>query len=65
MANCDVLPDIFCIEVGHLIFYKIRDAICALGYVYDTSSYVNAFFIKNEKLPLFACGQRTLPQKSF
>jgi len=54
MRGCDVLPDIVCIEVGHLDFGEIRKRLGGLGYTYDVSSYVNAFFVKTEKLPLFA-----------
>jgi FkbM family methyltransferase len=54
MFGCPVLPDIICIEVGHLCFQDIREKLCNLGYSYDISSHVNAFFVKNEKLPLFA-----------
>lgn len=53
MKGARVLPDILCVEVGHLDFDALRQEIQALGYTYDTTSHVNAFFIKNEKLPLF------------
>lgn len=54
MRDCAVLPDIICIEVGHLDLGEIRNKLAALGYTYDISSHVNAFFVKTEKLPLFA-----------
>ena len=54
MHGCDILPDIICIEIGHLDFGQIRHALGKLGYTYDISSHVNAFFIKSEKLSLFA-----------
>ncbi|GHU15419.1 hypothetical protein FACS189441_7040 [Betaproteobacteria bacterium] len=54
MQEARVLPDLICIEIGHLDFNSIRSALEKLGYVYDISSYVNAFFVKLEKLPLFA-----------
>ncbi len=54
MRGCHTLPDLICIEVGHIDFGLIRSELYRLGYLYDISSHVNAFFIKNEKLPLFA-----------
>lgn len=54
MHGCPVLPDILCIEVGHLSFDEVRSALARLGYVYDIGSHVNAFFIKAERVALFA-----------
>lgn len=54
MHGCTVLPDLICIEVGHLDLDIIRVQLAKLNYVYDISSHVNAFFVKQEKLPLFA-----------
>lgn len=54
MRGCEVLPDLICIEVGHLDLGEIRNRLATLGYTYDISSHVNAFFVKTEKLPLFA-----------
>lgn len=54
MRNCPVLPDLICIEVGHLDFGTLRTHLHQLGYVYDISSHVNAFFIKESRVPLFA-----------
>jgi FkbM family methyltransferase len=54
MNDCDVLPDLICIEVGHLDLNVIKNRLGLLGYTYDISSHVNAFFIKTNKLPLFA-----------
>lgn len=53
MAGCSVLPDVICIEVGHLSFVDIRNSLVELGYVYDVSSHVNAFFVHQSKLSLF------------
>jgi FkbM family methyltransferase len=53
MQDCSVLPDIFCIEIGHLDFFEIRSRLEKLGYVYDVSSHVNAFFIKRDLTSLF------------
>jgi len=48
MRGSAVLPDIICIEVGHLCFDDIRRELHGIGYTYDVSSHVNAFFIKND-----------------
>lgn len=53
MENASVMPDIICIEYGHLGLSKVRQAMESLGYVYDITSHANAYFIKNEKIPLF------------
>ncbi|HAT1510988.1 TPA: FkbM family methyltransferase, partial [Aeromonas hydrophila] len=58
MRGSTVLPDIICIEVGHLCFDDIRRELHRIGYTYDISSHVNAFFIKNDKLPIF-CMRRS------
>lgn len=54
MEGCTVLPDLICVEIGHLDFEDVRFALHRLGYAYDTSSHVNAFFIHQSKLSLFA-----------
>jgi len=54
MRDCEVLPDLICIEVGHLDLGEIRNRLATLGYTYDISSHVNAFFVKTEKLSLFS-----------
>lgn len=54
MRNCPVLPDLICIEVGHLDFGTLRTLLNQLGYVYDISSHVNAFFVREAQVPLFA-----------
>ena len=59
MRDCDVLPDIICIEYGHLGLGKVREHLEPLGYCYDITSNANAFFVKHEKIPLFAL-RRTL-----
>jgi len=48
------LPDVICIEVGHLDLSEMKTRLGMLGYTYDISSHVNAFFIKTDKLSLFA-----------
>lgn len=54
MRGAAVLPDIICVEVGHLLFDEVRAALAALGYVYDITSNVNAFFIRRDVVSLFA-----------
>lgn len=54
MQGCPVLPGVLCIEVGHLDLDEIRSKVTELGYVYDVSSHVNAFFIRRDLVPLFA-----------
>lgn len=54
MHGAKVLPDLICIEVGHLDFEVIRLALSDLGYIYDISSHVNAFFVKASAVNLFA-----------
>lgn len=54
MRGSSVLPDVMCVEVGHTGLPKVRGLAEALGYEYDVSSYVNAFFVRKDKLPLFA-----------
>ena len=53
MVGCQVLPDIICVEIGHLDFLEIRRALEDLGYIYDITSHVNAYFIKSKLIPLF------------
>lgn len=57
MLGSQVLPDIMCVEVGHTPLDQVRNSLARLGYVYDISSHVNAFFIHQTKLPLFAFRQ--------
>lgn len=57
MQASPVLPDILCVEVGHTPLDKVRGPLAALGYVYDISSHVNAFFVHHTKLPLFSFRQ--------
>lgn len=54
MKGCLVLPDVLCIEFGHLGIDRIRVALAELGYSYDITSHANAFFVRNDKLALFA-----------
>jgi FkbM family methyltransferase len=53
MSGCEVLPDIFCIEFGHVGFDVIRRRVEALGYEYDVTSHANAYFVKLEAVPRF------------
>lgn len=54
MEGSSVLPDVICIEIGHLDFGEIRQKLLGLGYVYDVTSHVNAFFVKQDRLALYA-----------
>lgn len=54
MKDCPILPDLMCVEIGHLSFDAVRTSLHQLGYRYDISSHVNAFFIRNDCVPLFA-----------
>lgn len=47
MRGCNVLPDIICVEHGHLGVRKLKELLCPLGYYYDTSSFVNSFFLRS------------------
>jgi len=53
MIGAEILPDIICVEYGHIGLSKVRVALESLGYYYDITSNANAYFIKIEKLPLF------------
>jgi FkbM family methyltransferase len=46
MIGAAVLPEIFCIEHGHLGVEKIKLALSKLPYKYDTSLHINSFYIK-------------------
>lgn len=48
MKGCKPLPRIFCVEHGHHKKEEIIDAVESLGYIYDTESFVNSFFIKKD-----------------
>lgn len=43
-----LLPKIFCIEHGHLGIEGLKPAIQALGYTFDTTSFVNSFYLRND-----------------
>lgn len=40
-----VLPEVLCIEHGHLGVEGLKSTLIELGYVYDVSSHVNSFYI--------------------
>ena len=52
MHDCNVLPSVICIEIGHLSFTTIREKLHELNYVYDVTSHVNAFFIHRDYLAI-------------
>ncbi|WP_237130471.1 FkbM family methyltransferase [Pseudoalteromonas sp. MMG024] len=43
--NVTVLPKIFCIEHGHLGVETLREYVEPLGYIFDTTSHVNSYFL--------------------
>lgn len=53
MRGSTVLPHIICVEVGHLDFTDISSAMQNIGYVYDITSHVNAFFIRLDRVGNF------------
>ena len=57
MHGCSVLPDVICVEVGHVPLSTVRLRLSELGYLYDISSHVNAFFILQNKLPVISFRQ--------
>lgn len=46
MTGCPVLPEVICVEHGHLGIDRLRGAIEPLGYHYDGSRDVNSFFVR-------------------
>jgi FkbM family methyltransferase len=46
MAGSPALPQVLCVEVGHLGREALVDALSPLGYRYDFESFVNAFFVR-------------------
>lgn len=62
MANSKVLPDVICIEIGHLDFAEIKMTLHKMGYVYDINSHANAFFVKKELLALFSFRRANVKQ---
>ena len=49
LSQKSVLPDIICVEIGHLGLKPIENSLVNIGYYYDTTQDVNAYFIKNTK----------------
>jgi FkbM family methyltransferase len=66
MYGCPVLPDIICVEFGHVGLSVITDQLQPLGYVYDVSSHANAYFVKREAPPLspFRCRTPSIPKQN-
>jgi len=46
MRGNPVLPEIFCIEHGHLGVEAVREAVEPLSYRYDGGAEVNSFFVR-------------------
>jgi len=59
-----LLPKIICVEHGHLGVEALRAPLEALGYTFDTISFVNSFYVRNDiaavLLPIDR-GDRALP----
>jgi glycosyltransferase involved in cell wall biosynthesis len=53
MQGCNVLPDVMCVEFGHLGLNTVRNKLELLGYIYDITSNANAYFIRKDKVGLF------------
>ncbi len=58
MKGGGVMPNIMCVEFGHIGFGRLRSAMSDLGYEYDISSHANAFFVQRDALPLLAFRSR-------
>jgi FkbM family methyltransferase len=54
MQGCNVLPDVMCVEFGHLGLNTVRKKLELLGYIYDITSNANAYFIRKDKVGLFS-----------
>lgn len=52
MQGSNVLPDVMCVEFGHLGLNTVRNKLKLLGYVYDITSNANAYFIRKDKAGL-------------
>ena len=53
MQNCNVLPNIMVVEINDSKdFIKVRSKMEELDYIYDTTSFVNYFFIKKDYINL-------------
>ncbi|MBV8489945.1 MAG: FkbM family methyltransferase [Candidatus Eremiobacteraeota bacterium] len=46
MVGSPALPQVLCVEIGHLGRQSLIDALAPLGYRYDFESFVNAFFVR-------------------
>ena len=44
-AGAHILPDVLCVEHGHLGVNALREVIQPLGYCFDTTSHVNSFYV--------------------
>jgi|KBSSwiStaDraftv2_1062776.scaffolds.fasta_scaffold03969_5 FkbM family methyltransferase len=43
-----LLPKIICVEHGHLGVEALKSPLEALGYTFDTTSFVNSFYVRND-----------------
>ena len=46
MQSCSVIPNVMCVEYGHVGLSKIIDGAKSLGLKFDKADVVNAFFVK-------------------
>ncbi|MEE4203134.1 MAG: FkbM family methyltransferase [Halieaceae bacterium] len=46
MRSCDVLPEVFCVERGH-VREELYAAVESLGYKFDATSHNNSFFLRS------------------
>jgi FkbM family methyltransferase len=47
------LPLVLCIEHGHLGVDQMKPAVEVLGYTFDTTSFVNSFYLRNDIAKIF------------
>jgi FkbM family methyltransferase len=52
-APAALLPAIFCIEHGHLGVDALKPALEDLGYAFDTTSFVNSFYVRSDIADVF------------
>jgi FkbM family methyltransferase len=48
-----LLPAIICIEHGHLGVDALKPMLATLGYAFDTTSFVNSFYVRNDVAAVF------------
>ncbi|RDI58561.1 FkbM family methyltransferase [Microvirga subterranea] len=53
MEGSSVLPEVFCIEFGHIGLERLNSRMRSLGYEFDTISHANAFYFRNDVAPTY------------